>query len=69
TAGALEGQFNAVRINIAAIFKIMQGNQIVSNAQTAILSQIEVNTRNLHQMKKDLSEMNSKIKPGLAGIP
>ncbi|NML70027.1 tape measure protein [Chryseobacterium sp. RP-3-3] len=69
TAGALEGQFNAVRINIVAVLKIMQGNQILSNAQTALLSQIEVNTRNLHQMRKDLAEMNSKIKPGLAGIP
>ncbi|SHL52505.1 tape measure domain-containing protein [Chryseobacterium carnipullorum] len=69
TAGALEGQFNAVRINIAAVLKIMQGNQTVSNAQTALLSQIEINTRRLHNMDKTLSEMNSKIKPGLAGIP
>lgn len=69
TAGALEGQFNAVRINVVAIFQMMQKNHIVANAQTALLSQIEVNTRNLHQMRKDLAEMNSKIKPGLAGIP
>jgi len=69
TAGALEAQFNAVRINIVAIFKLMQQNHTVSNAQTVLLSQIEVNTRNLHQMRKDLAEMNSKIKPGLAGIP
>lgn len=69
TAGTLEAQFNAVRINIVAIFKLMQQNHTVSNAQTVLLSQIEVNTRNLHQMRKDLAEMNSKIKPGLAGIP
>jgi len=69
TAGALEAQFNAVRINIVAILKLVQGNQIVANAQTALLSQIEVNTRRLHNMDKVLTEMNSKIKPGLAGIP
>lgn len=69
TAGALEGQFNAVRINIVAVLKIMQGNQIVSNAQTTLLSQIEINTRRLHNMDKTLAEMNSKMKNNLAGIP
>lgn len=68
TAGALEGQFNAVRINIVAVLKIMQGNQIVANAQTTLLSQIEVNTRRLHNMDKTLAEMNSKMNNTLAGI-
>ncbi|MCJ8153250.1 tape measure protein [Chryseobacterium sp. SSA4.19] len=69
TAGALEGQFNAVRINVVEILKIHQVNQNVFKNQLLTLSQIEVNTRNLVQIRKDISEMNSKIKPGLAGIP
>jgi len=69
TAGALEAQFNAIRINVVEVLKIMQGNQLVSNNQTLILSQIEFNTRNLIQMRKDLAELNSKTKNQLAGIP
>lgn len=68
TGGALEGQFNAVRINVVAIFKLMQQNHIVANAQTTLLSQIEVNTRRLHNMDKTLAEMNSKMNNTLAGI-
>ncbi|ASK29723.1 hypothetical protein CEY12_06215 [Chryseobacterium sp. T16E-39] len=68
TAGELEAQFNAVRINIAAVLKIMQTNQTVANSQTVLLSQIETNTRKLHNMDKTLSEINSKTKNGLAGI-
>ncbi len=69
TAGALEGQFNAVRINISEVLKIMKGNQTVANAQTVLLSKIESNTSNLIQIRKDMAELNNKIKPGLAGIP
>ncbi|KQT20252.1 hypothetical protein ASG31_17640 [Chryseobacterium sp. Leaf404] len=69
TAGALEAQFNAVRINIGAIFQLMKKNHIVGNAQTVLLSQIEVNTRNLHQIRKDISELNQKTKGKLAGLP
>ena len=69
TAGALEGQFNAVRINISEVLKIMKGNQTVANAQTVLLSKIESNTSNLIQIRKDMTELNNKIKPGLAGIP
>lgn len=69
TAGALEGQFNAVRINISEVLKIMKGNQTVANAQTVLLSKIESNTSNLVQIRKDIAELNSKVKNGLAGIP
>lgn len=69
TAGALEGQFNAVRINISEVLKIMKGNQTVANAQTVLLSKIESNTSNLIQMRKDIAELNSKVKNSLAGIP
>ncbi|WP_061084578.1 tape measure protein [Chryseobacterium indologenes] len=68
TAGALEGQFNAVRINISEVLKIMKGNQTVANAQTVLLSKIESNTSNLIQIRKDIAELNSKVKNNLAGI-
>ncbi|WP_137905383.1 tape measure protein [Chryseobacterium sp. 2VB] len=68
TAGALEGQINAMRINVAEALKIHRENQNVFKNQLMQLTQIESNTRNLVQMRKDLSELNSKIKNGLAGI-
>ncbi|SDE15251.1 tape measure protein [Riemerella columbipharyngis] len=113
TAGVLAGQFNAIRIYVAEILKIMQGGKSNSNtsiigaeykesldkfaknlettklnafadmtklklqmqevsnknieSQTQLksmvfeLSKIEANTRNLHQMRRDLSEMNRKM--------
>lgn len=69
TGGALEGQFNAVRINIVEILKIMQGNKILDNAKINLLTQIEVNTRRLHNIDKNMQELNSKVKYGAAGIP
>ena len=68
TAGALEGQFNAVRINIVEIVKMMQGNQLVSKNQTLLLSQIEYNTRRLHSIDENIKELNVKTKGKLAGI-
>lgn len=69
TAGALESQFNATRINVVAIFQLAKQNNIVQNAHTVLLSQIEVNTRNLVQIRKDMQELNSKVKKNLAGVP
>lgn len=69
TAGALEAQFNAIRMNMAEAVKYAKINHTVQNVQTALLSQIEVNTRRLHNMDKTLTEMNSKMKKSLAGIP
>ncbi|WP_079242589.1 tape measure protein [Chryseobacterium indologenes] len=68
TAGALEGQINAMRINVAEVLKIHRENQNVFKNQLMQLTQIESNTRNLVQMRKDLSELNSKVKNSLAGI-
>lgn len=68
TAGALEGQINAMRINVAEALKIHRENQNVFKNQLMQLTQIESNTRNLVQMRKDLSELNSKVKNSLAGI-
>lgn len=69
TAGALEAQFNAIRINVVEMLKLMQGNKTLENAKINLLSQIEVNTRNLVQIRKDMAELNSKVKYGAAGIP
>ncbi|HAO26742.1 MAG TPA: hypothetical protein DCQ68_01775 [Chryseobacterium indologenes] len=68
TAGALEAQFNAVRIMMAQILKIHQTNQELFKSQLNVLSQIEANTRHLIQMRKDLAELNSKTRNQLAGI-
>lgn len=69
TAGALEAQFNAVRINIVAILKIHQTNQNVFKNQLLVQSQIEINTRPLKAILKEITELNSKVKKNLAGVP
>lgn len=69
TAGALEAQFNAVRINIVAILKIHQANQNVFKNQLLVQSQIEINTRPLKAILKEITELNSKVKKSLAGVP
>lgn len=69
TAGALESQFNALRINVVAMFQLMKQNHTVQNAHTVLLSQIEVNTRHLYTIRKDIAELNQKVKKGAAGIP
>lgn len=62
TAGALEGQINAMRINQVVGLEVSRSSLIQ-------LSQIEINTRNLVQIRTDISEMNGKMKKGVAGIP
>ncbi|MCD1115605.1 tape measure protein [Chryseobacterium turcicum] len=69
TAGALEAQFNAMRINIVALLQVAKAHNVIAGAQTALLSQIEINTRRLHTIDKTLTEMNSKMKKSLAGVP
>lgn len=69
TAGALEAQINAVRIMIAAIFKIHQLNQSTFKNQLLVQSQIEINTRPLKAILKEITELNSKVKKNLAGVP
>lgn len=61
TAGALESQINAMRIMQAEHGNIFR--QLLIE-----LVKIEINTRNLHEMRKDLAELNQKTKNGLAGI-
>lgn len=61
TAGVLEAQINAMRINQATSTNIVREILIV-------LVTIEVNTRRLHNIDKTLVEMNAKITKPLAGL-
>ncbi|WP_394811175.1 tape measure protein [Riemerella anatipestifer] len=62
TAGILAGQFNAIRIHVAEIQKNQGFGLDIAKSSLMNLTKIEENTRNLYQMRKDLSEMNAKIK-------
>ncbi|MGY5550772.1 tape measure protein [Riemerella anatipestifer] len=62
TAGILAGQFNAIRIHVAEIQKNQGFGLDIAKSSLMNLMKIEENTRNLYQMRKDLSEMNAKIK-------
>lgn len=61
TADVLVGQFNAIRINTGEIIKYSIFNVETLKSSLQVLNQIEENTRNLYQMRKDISDMNSKI--------
>ncbi len=69
TAGALEGQLNAMRINVAETLKIHQANKLVFENSLHNLIAIEWNTRHLIKIQKDIAEMNEKMNKKLAGIP
>lgn len=69
TAGALEGQINAVRIYQAEILNIHKSNTAIFENQLRVQSQIEINTRPLIQIQKDIAELNSKVNKPLAGFP
>lgn len=66
TADVLAGQFNAIRINTGEILKMLKQQQEhsldIARLGLLHLAKIEGNTRNLIQMKKDLSDINSKLK-------
>ncbi|SHJ05985.1 tape measure domain-containing protein [Cruoricaptor ignavus] len=61
TAGGIEAQMNAMRVNQVSGLEVMRSSLLQ-------LSQIEANTRNLIEIRKDLKELNQKTKQGLAGI-
>ena len=69
TAGALESQINAIRIYQVEAVNIMKANKAVFENSLKNLVMIEWNTRPLHQIQKDIAEMNSKMKKSLAGVP
>lgn len=68
TAGALEAQINAMRIIQADMHNIGKNNQQTFIASLQMLVMIEANTRNLIQIRQDISEMNGKMSKGLAGV-
>ncbi|AQW96635.1 hypothetical protein BBD31_01420 [Elizabethkingia anophelis] len=61
TADLLAGQFNAIRINVGEILKVINVGQEHAKQNLFILSQIKGDTSNLIQIRKDISELNSKI--------
>lgn len=69
TAGALEAQINAIRIYQVEGLNIHRNNQQTFIASLQNLVMIEANTRNLIQIRQDISEMNSKMKKNLVGFP
>lgn len=62
TASVLAGQFNAIRINTGEILKNQKQNLETMKNSVDSLVRIEQNTFNLFQMRKDLSELNNKVK-------
>lgn len=68
TAGALEAQINVMRQYQAEALALSRNNHqiFISSLQNLVL--IEFNTRNLIQIRQDISEMNSKMSKGLAGL-
>lgn len=69
TAGALEGQINAIRIYQVEALNVSKKNQQIFDNQLRVQSQIEINTRPLIQIQKDIAELNSKVTKPLAGFP
>jgi len=68
TAGALEGQINAIRIHQAESLNIQKANQNLLADSLKNLVMIEYNTRDLKYIRKDIAELNSKISKPLAGL-
>lgn len=73
TAGVLAGQFNAIRINTADALRVWKefqnknfGLDIARDSLMALVN-IERHTSNLEAIKKDISELNAKVK-GDGGI-
>lgn len=64
TANVLAGQFNAIRINTGEILKNQGFGLDLMRQSVGSLIKIEQNTFNLYQMRKDLSELNSKVSNG-----
>lgn len=61
TAGALEAQLNALRVNQVSGLEVMR-NSLLN------LVRIEENTRRLHNIDKNIQELNAKTKNNLAGV-
>lgn len=68
TAGALEAQINAIRIYQVEELNLHKNNSQIFENQLRVQSQIEINTRPLVQIQKDIAELNSKVSKPLAGL-
>ena len=68
TASLIAGQMNAIRINQAEVLTISRANQEVFRNMLLQIIQIEANTRRLHNIDKNITELNAKTKNGLAGV-
>lgn len=68
TAGALEAQINAIRIYQVEHLNLSKKNQQILIDSLRNLVMIEYNTRTLHSILKEISELNSKTSKPLAGL-
>lgn len=63
-AGIIAGQMNAIRIMQAEALQTQKDSQLVLRNQLLQLTQIEINTRTLHSINKNIEELNRKTKDG-----
>lgn len=68
TAGLLAGQFNAIRINTGEILKNQTFNLDLMKQSISTLIGIEQNTANLYQIKRDISELTSKVSGSIGSL-
>lgn len=61
TADILAGQFNAIRMDTSEMAKIMSRNEKIFRDLLSVMYAIKGDTANLVQMRKDLSDLNSKV--------
>ncbi|OPC66401.1 hypothetical protein BAY13_16820 [Elizabethkingia bruuniana] len=70
TASLIAGQMNAIRINQGKMLEMQDKSSTVMRESLIQLSKIEFNTSRLHNIDKNMAELNSKINKdnGLRGI-
>ncbi len=69
TAGALEAQINAMRVMVAEILLQKKQDDQTFKQALQVWVQIEMNTRPIKDIHKEIKELNSKVSAGAAGIP
>ena len=68
TAGALEGQINAIRIYQVESLNTQKANQNLLADNLKYNMETAINTRDLKYIRQDIAELNSKVKKPLAGL-
>lgn len=61
TASLIAGQMNAIRINQGKMLEMQDKSSAVMRETLIQLSKIEFNTSRLHNIDKNMAELNSKI--------